>query len=203
MSTTRLLVLGAVRILQPVHGYFVRRELLSWQADQWAHLNPGSVYNALRSLTRDGYLEETGTEAHGGRPARTSYRLTADGETEFMTLAHDALWNVDPFASDGLLAAWSFSWAFSRAEVVAALEHHAEQIAGSRQRTQWAIRDIERGGAIPAHVAEHWRITQARLDGEAAWASDAANRIQAGEYWFEGEPNSSFQENEPRDGEPA
>ena len=28
MSSTRLLVLGAVRIFQPVHGYDVRRELL-------------------------------------------------------------------------------------------------------------------------------------------------------------------------------
>lgn len=203
MSSTRLLVLGTVRIFQPVHGYLVRRELLSWRAEQWAHLNPGSVYNALRSLARDGYLQETGTEAHGGRPARTSYRLTADGETEFVTLARDALWTVDPFASDELLAAWSFSWAFSREEVIAALEHHVEQIAGARQRTQWAIRDIERGTSIPAHVAEHWRITQARLDGQAAWARDAANRIQAGEYWFDGEPNPPFEKHDPQDSTPA
>jgi hypothetical protein len=36
MSSTRLLMLGAVRIFQPVHGYFVRRELLTWRVDQWA-----------------------------------------------------------------------------------------------------------------------------------------------------------------------
>ena len=36
MSATRLLVLGVVRIFQPVHGYFVRRELLSWRAESWA-----------------------------------------------------------------------------------------------------------------------------------------------------------------------
>ncbi len=46
MSVTRLLVLGAVRIFQPTHGYFVRRELASWQVEEWAHLNPG------RSTTR-------------------------------------------------------------------------------------------------------------------------------------------------------
>jgi DNA-binding PadR family transcriptional regulator len=56
MSVTRLLVLGAVRIFQPAHGYLVRRELISWHAQEWANLNPGSVYNALRSLTRDGLL---------------------------------------------------------------------------------------------------------------------------------------------------
>ena len=86
MSANRLLVLGTVRIFQPVHGYFVRRELLSWHAERWAHLNPGSIYNALRSLTRDGYLEEAGIEAEGGRPARTKYRLTPDGESEVLIL---------------------------------------------------------------------------------------------------------------------
>ena len=59
MSATRLLLLGTVRIFQPVHGYFVRRELMSWHADSWANLNPGSVYNGLRSLARDGILGHT------------------------------------------------------------------------------------------------------------------------------------------------
>jgi DNA-binding PadR family transcriptional regulator len=85
MSATRLLVLGVVRIFQPVHGYFVRRELLSWHVDEWASVNPGSIYNALRTLTREGYLEEVATDA-GGRPARTTYRFTADGETEFFSV---------------------------------------------------------------------------------------------------------------------
>jgi hypothetical protein len=31
-STTRLLVLGVVKLFQPVHGYEVRRELISWRA---------------------------------------------------------------------------------------------------------------------------------------------------------------------------
>ena len=53
-SSTRLLVLGCVRIFQPVHGYFLRRELVSWEVDQWAHVHPGSIYNALKSLTRCG-----------------------------------------------------------------------------------------------------------------------------------------------------
>ena len=39
MTVTRMLVLGAVRIFQPTHGYFVRRELGTWQAAEWAHLN--------------------------------------------------------------------------------------------------------------------------------------------------------------------
>ncbi len=189
MSSTRLLVLGTVRIFQPVHGYFVRRELLSWQAEKWAHLNPGSIYNALRTLTTDGFLENVGTETHGGRPARTSYRLTADGETEFLTLERDALWNVDPFAPDGLLAAWSFAWAFRREEVISAFGHRLQQIDASAQAAKFAIKDLQHNPGTPEHVAEHIRLNQARLDGEAVWTRELLKRLHQGEYWFAEEPN--------------
>lgn len=193
MSSTRLLILGAVRIFQPVHGYFVRRELLSWQADEWAHLNPGSVYNALRALTRDGYLQDLGTKTHGGRPARTTYRLTPDGDSEFLILLRDALWNVDLYAPDKLLAAWSFAWVLTREEVEGALEHRLEQIDASGKEAQFTIRDMLSNPATPNHVAEHVRLVQARLDGEAAWTRRLLERIRQGEYGFDGEPDPPSQ----------
>ena len=66
MSSTRLLVLGCVRLFQPVHGYEVRRELISWNADQWANINYGSIYHALNQLTKEGFLEVAGTEQTDG-----------------------------------------------------------------------------------------------------------------------------------------
>jgi DNA-binding PadR family transcriptional regulator len=71
LTPTRLLVLGVVRLLQPVHGYDVRRELLSWQADEWANVAPGSVYGALKTMERDGWIEAVETSQAGARPART------------------------------------------------------------------------------------------------------------------------------------
>lgn len=189
MSATRLLLLGAVRIFQPVHGYFVRRELLTWHADAWAHLNPGSVYNGLRTLARDGFVEEVGTEAEGGRPARTTYRLTGDGEAEFMLLLRGALWNVSAHEPGELMSAWSFAWALTREEVIAALEHRVEQIAASGRANEFAIEGIGHSHNTPETVAEHFRLTQARLDGEASWTLALIERLRAGEYWFEGEPN--------------
>jgi DNA-binding PadR family transcriptional regulator len=167
----------------------VRRELLSWQAEKWAHLNPGSIYNQLRTLTRDGFLEDMGTETHGGRPARTSYRLTSDGETEFLTLERDALWTVDPFAPDRMLAALSFAWAFRREEVIAALEHRLQQIDASGAATQFAIEDLRRDPEKPSHVTEHVRLNQARLEGEAEWTRALLHRLREGEHWFAGEPD--------------
>src|SRR5882757_11215585 len=96
MSSTRLLVLGVVRIFQPVHGYDVRRELLSWRAHEWASVKPGSIYNALKSLSRDGLLEIVGTSQVGGRPERTTYRVSSVGNEEFSSLLREAWWNVRP-----------------------------------------------------------------------------------------------------------
>jgi DNA-binding PadR family transcriptional regulator len=189
MSATRLLLLGTVRIFQPVHGYLVRRELLSWHAEAWAHLNPGSVYNGLRSLARDGFLAEVGTETEGGRPARTTYRLTADGDQEFMMLLRNALWNVSTHEPADLMAGWSFAWALKREEVIAALEHRLEQISASARSSEFAIESIHTTLQTPDTVAEHFRLTQARLDGEARWAREVIKRLRAGEYWFQGEPD--------------
>src|SRR6476620_7493741 len=101
MSTTRLLILGLVRWMQPVHGYDVKRELESWQAAEWANIAPGSIYHALRSMTADGLLEEATPEQLGARPARTTYRCTAKGDLEFAELLRRYWWTytapTDPF----------------------------------------------------------------------------------------------------------
>lgn len=68
MSSTQLLVLGVVRKSEPVHGYDVRRTLLTWRADEWANVNPGSIYHALKTLTRDGFVRVAETGRHGARP---------------------------------------------------------------------------------------------------------------------------------------
>jgi hypothetical protein len=65
MSSTRLLVLGAVRILEPVHGCFVRRELLTWRVEQWATINAGSIYNALGTLGTRTFERESGWAERG------------------------------------------------------------------------------------------------------------------------------------------
>lgn len=189
MSATRLLLLGTVRSFQPVHGYFVRRELLSWHADAWAHLNPGSVYNGLRTLEREGFLEQVGTEARGGRPARTSYRLTGDGESEFLNELRAALWNVSPHDPADLMAAWGFAWALRREEVIAALEHRVEQISAFVRATEFSIEDIRNATTTPITVVEHYGIVESRLEGEGRWARDLLERLRAGTYWFEGEPD--------------
>jgi DNA-binding PadR family transcriptional regulator len=182
VSPTRLLVLGAVRIFQPAHGYLVRRELLSWRADQWAALHPGSIYNMLRTLARDGMLEEV--EAGGGRPHRTAYRLTADGETEFLTLVREALWQLAPNDARALMAGVSFMWALSREEVIAALESRVAQLEALHASLGFSTDSLRADPSRPAHVAELLLLSAARVQGELSWVRGALERLRAGAYEF-------------------
>jgi DNA-binding PadR family transcriptional regulator len=190
MSTTRLLVLGAVRIFQPAHGYLVRRELASWQVDSWARLNPGSIYNALRTLTNDGLLEKS-TEpppSTSSRPVgRRTYRLTPDGETEFHRLTRDALWQLHPYEPDWLLAGLSFWWVLTREEVLDALAARRSQIEARVKGLAYATADIRADDATPDHVVEHFFVHEHQLRGELTWLDEVEARVSAGEYAFAGE----------------
>ncbi|MGI9092755.1 MAG: PadR family transcriptional regulator [Mycobacteriales bacterium] len=187
MSATRLIVLGAVRTFQPVHGYFVRRELLSWGVETWAHVHPGSIYNALRSLDHAGEIDVVDTENEGARPARTRYRLTTDGEKAFFTLLRDALWTVqmDPSA---LFAGLMFASALRREEVIDAMTARCDKLRAASVEIKHASQDAAEARTAPAHTQELWNIGAARLGGELRWCRAYAGRLRAGHYRFYPEP---------------
>jgi DNA-binding PadR family transcriptional regulator len=191
VSTTRMMILGLVNWLQPVHGYDVRRELLSWRADEWANVAPGSIYHALRKLTEEGALEEVATEQVGARPARTTYRITPKGDREFQELLRKYWWEpqtaVDPFA-----AALSFLPALPRREAVAALRNRARLLDVTGEgfdpevTAMWA-RDK------PVHVRWMFELGFERAKTDAAWCRRIADRIEAGEGQQADEPSSNIQ----------
>jgi DNA-binding PadR family transcriptional regulator len=180
MSTTRLLLLGAVRIFQPVHGYLLRRELLTWQVEDWAHLNPGSIYSGLRTLAKQALLEEL-----PGDPV--SFRLTPDGEVEYQRLLTQSL--REPSWSDPtrLLGGLCFFTTLPRDEVREALRARALMLEATVSGTASGVRSVEQSRLAPAstvelfHVAGHW------LEGERAWVAEVCARIDAGHYRFAGE----------------
>ncbi len=187
MSVTRLLVLGAVRIFQPTHGYFVRRELASWQVEEWAHLNPGSVYNALRGLTREGLLIEEPDPDAGGKP-RTLYRLTIDGEKEVQRLVREALWELHPWEQDWISAGVSFWFILTRDEVVAALTARISLLEARITGIGFAARDTGPTAAgTPDHVVEMFHFQNALLGAEKLWVGQVLERIRNGAYGFAGE----------------
>jgi DNA-binding PadR family transcriptional regulator len=180
--STRLLVLGCVRAFQPIHGYDVRRELMSWHANEWANVAPGSIYNALKSLVKDGALEIVGTRAVGGRPERTTYKLTKRGEDELVDLLRDTWWNLKPI-QDPLMCGLAFLNMMTREEAIAALQHRAVQIGSQMAQHAFVIASTGTDGDLgDEHVREMMRLSGARLEAELAWSNAFIARLERGEY---------------------
>lgn len=177
-----MLVLGVVQAEGKAHGYQVRRQLLTWRADSWAKIAPGSIYQALRTLTKRKQLEQVTTESGGSGPERTVYRVTEDGETQLLHLVRTAI--TDPeTGAEALNAAFAFLHLLSRAEVLELFAYRVRTLSARLLEVEPPV-DPDR----PPQVAELGRLYGAQLRADIEWSRDLAERIRAGAYEFADEP---------------
>ena len=191
VDATRLLVLGATRQEQPATGYAIMRELTSWGVQDWASVNPGSIYGALSGLLKDGLVvEDVGSASTNGRTHKSStkFRVTQEGQSSFTDLLRTALWEVAPYGAAPFMAALCFLVDLSRDEVTAAigeriarLESHLRQFEFDEKQT---LLDVERK---PPHSVEFVKLAAARLQGELAFTRTLLDRVRGGNYSFVGE----------------
>ncbi|MGI5130311.1 PadR family transcriptional regulator [Pseudonocardia sp. CA-107938] len=179
MSATRLLVLGIVRGYGRAHGYLVGNDLVSWGADEWANVKWGSIYHALKALTRDGYLQDFQTET------RTEYELTERGEQEFMQLLRAAVRDPQPRA-DFLGAALAMLPSLSREEAIGLLR---ERLAILEERRDKAAAQLA-GWTYPPHVGELFGLWVNDAEAAIAWTRGIIERLAGGAYPMAGEPLS-------------
>jgi DNA-binding PadR family transcriptional regulator len=184
VSSTRLLVLGVLRIFQPTHGYHVRSELLSWGVDDWARINPGSIYNALRTLERSQLVERVDSSQEGNRPARTTYELTRDGEVEFFGLLRSALWSLDEYDPSTLQAGLSFVNWLTRYEVIEAMTSRVALLDARLAELGHHRRHLVDTRSLPFQAVEGGEVHEAVLRGEREWALAFAERVRSGRYLF-------------------
>lgn len=171
-------MLGVVRESGPVHGYDVRRTLLARGATSWANIAPGSIYNALKTLVREGFLENVGTDRQGARPERTSFRLTDAGEREFARLLRENLRDAR-LPNHPVLAGLAFLPDLPRDELIAALCARATDLRVEAEDSRTMAADI-RGddvGGVPGHVADSYDLIARLRDAEADWAAALADRL--------------------------
>ncbi|MGH2859856.1 MAG: PadR family transcriptional regulator [Solirubrobacteraceae bacterium] len=191
MNATRLLVLGVIRAMQPVHGYQVRRELISWRLEENTHVMPGSVYGAIRTLERDGCIAVHEHSAGNGRPEKTTYVLTGEGEKEFQVLLREAWWTVSP-PTEPLIPALTMMICLPREELIRALGARMTRLEADLDALSYRRGMIPDGatgadGRIPEHVREIVDFVSARTRAELDWARAFQRRLRDGGYAFEGE----------------
>ncbi|MEV0135452.1 PadR family transcriptional regulator [Dactylosporangium sp. NPDC050688] len=173
----RLMVLGLVSSLQPVHGHDIRRGLLAYDGRPATSVPAGSIYHALRKLTEEGLLEPVTRERDGARPERITYRTTPAGVREFRVLLRRYWWQYQ-LPSDPFLSALSFLPSLSRAEAVTALRTRAGILWSFAERQRRDLSD--RTAGRPDHV--DWQLERALrwFECEADWCVEIADRIEDG-----------------------
>jgi DNA-binding PadR family transcriptional regulator len=93
-SVVRLFVLGLL-IDSNRHGYEVVAVAERWAVHRWAGISIGSIYNALRQLTKAGFVEVAKVEKEGKRPERSVYKITASGQIECRRMIEHGLGSLE------------------------------------------------------------------------------------------------------------
>ncbi|WP_051198592.1 PadR family transcriptional regulator [Gordonia shandongensis] len=179
VATTRLLLLGAVGLFEPVNGYQIRRELVSWRVDEWASIRPGSIYHGLRRLTEQGLLARSVVD-DGSRPAAV-YELTAAGRDELEAGIVAAVTAVNVFDRHEFQAGFGLLPMLGEQRSVAALTDRREAL-----RT--AIGEMLPPGTddrVPAHSVRSLQLWRQFAELELWWLDGVLADVAAGELSFD------------------
>lgn len=179
MSATRLLVLGAVRMHRTAHGYLVNSELDAIGAQDWAKLKSGSIYHALRQLTKDGLLRATQIEEW---PGRVDHEITEEGEKEFARLLRDAIRRPDP-RPDLFASGLSFLSELTRTEALELLDDRLRAL--EEEREEVAARIAAAGDS--EQLAELFDMLKESADHNVEWTRGLIRRLESGAHRMAGE----------------
>jgi DNA-binding PadR family transcriptional regulator len=178
MSVVRLLVLGVIRMRGQAHGYAVHRELLCWNVEAWTDVKPGSIYHALKQLTKEGKLRDAGLEASTEGPDRTLYALTPAGTAEFRQRLEAALTSA---RRDELATGVAFMQALPRQRAIALLKQQQRQALEIRDSLERLIPGFPARDE-PPHTQDLLALWSSGYAVRADWTARLITRLEAGEY---------------------
>lgn len=180
---TRLLVLAAVSLFEPLNGSQVLRELTGWGADRWGKVRPGSVYSMLATLGKSGFVDAH-VLADGAREV-TVYTMTDAGAGELDRTFARLIAEPDPANPMGFYAAVSQAGLLSRGRFVELLRERLA--AGEVARQVWEhVADRPRPPVV-AHSTSLWLRT---AEVERAWVEETVTLVDGGGLVFRGEPGA-------------
>jgi DNA-binding PadR family transcriptional regulator len=185
--TTRMLVLGAVTIFGPANGYQLRRELLSWEVERWAHVNPGSIYSMLTTLEKQGAIERHDVAIDGARPVAV-YTATSAGEREFERLLVEAIATV-PDSGDSLpmRVAMNFGAALTREQFLDAVGARIARFEEGLAEFGARLEALGDPPVVPPHVVSELGLELALMRAQLDWLRQVQADVRGGGLGFRGE----------------
>ncbi|MCS5734414.1 PadR family transcriptional regulator [Herbiconiux daphne] len=187
--TTRALLLGVVSLFEPANGYQLRRELLSWGVEYWAHIKPGSIYSMLTTFARQGFIERH--DLPEGDRTVAVYTMADAGRDELRRLLREAAVTVNAMDPSGFRVALSLAPLVDRHDMVAALREREVNAARISADLLDKIAVVARGMA-PPHVSHSLELELRLVETERAWLADYLAAIEAGGLTFAGEAEPAW-----------
>ncbi|OLT09753.1 transcriptional regulator [Pseudonocardia sp. CNS-139] len=161
---------------RPMHPYEMYRLLVERREDRIVKVRPGSLYHTVDRLAGLGHVEATGTDRDGGRPERTTYRVTPSGRAALADRIRGVLAapvNEFPVFPVALAEAHNLP----RREVVELLTGRVDRLRATHDETGAAL---DAADAVPVEEAYTLagRYTQALLSTELSWLTDLIGRLE-------------------------
>ena len=182
--TTRMLVLGAVQIFGPANGYQLRRELLSWDVERWAYLNPGSIYSMLTTLEKQGSIERHDVVIDDARPVAV-YTVTKAGDDEFERMVYEALATV-PDSGDALplRVAMNFGATQTRERFLEAIDSRAKILAAGVEEFVAKLDALVDPPIVPPHVISELHLEVELMRAQLHWVTGLQDEVRGGGLLF-------------------
>ena len=201
-TTTRLLVLGVTQIFGPANGYQLRRELLSWNVQHWANVNPGSIYSMLATLAKQGLVERADVVTSEGAHPVAVFRTTTRGDDALRQMVRDGLTEVHQFERTEFYAAASLMvTTLERDEIAGLLEQRVSNLRSDAMQLEASMAAVASDVGTPPHVARLMDYSVQLMAAEAAWLGGFVDDIRSGAMVFLGEPDMATWR--PADNDPA
>ncbi len=178
MATVTPLGISVLALLaeRPMHPYEMYRLLLERHEDRRVKIRPGSLYHTVDRMAETGLVEAAGTERDGGRPERTTYRITDDGREalaeRIRTLLATPVYEYPQFP-----VALGEAHNLPRHEVIELLRTRTHRIEGelvasSALLRAAAERNVEEAYLLAAHYVHE------QLTSELTWLTDLIGRLE-------------------------
>lgn len=166
----------ALLVERPMHPYEMYRLLLERHEDRWVKIRPGSLYHTVDRMAEIGLVEATGTERDGGRPERTTYRITDDGR-EALAERIRTLLAIPVNEYPQFPVALGEAHNLPRREVIELLSARSRRIEGQLAESAALLRaaadsQVEEAYLLAAHYL-HEQLTT-----ELNWLTDLIGRLE-------------------------
>jgi DNA-binding PadR family transcriptional regulator len=161
---------------RPMHPYEMYRLLLERHEDRRVKIRPGSLYHTVDRMAGIGLVEAVGTERDGGRPERTTYRITDAGQDALADRIRTLLAvPVNEYLQFPVALGEAHN--LPRAEVIELLSTRVRRIEGELAESAALLRaatdrDVEEAYLLAPHYLQEQLTTELR------WLTDLIGRLE-------------------------